>query len=282
MSFSSLIGGHVSVAGGIEKSVERAVKEGFDGMQVFVSPPRSFKPNIYSPEQIDSFRLQYDLANMRFLVQHAIYLLNLSARDEDLWRASIDSIVGYMLLGDQMGSVGTVVHVGSKMGDESLVRAAEGIREILAQTPESQCFIIENAASRARIGGEVLDIIRLYELVNNTRLKVCLDTQHIFAAGLELANATVCGRWIEQFDNEIGSDQIVCLHVNDSKTGCGSGADRHENILVGKIGEAGFKNFLLHPKMKNIPIILEVPGSDPKHKGPDRENKERLEELLRI
>lgn len=280
MSPPSIIGGHVSVAGGIEKSVERAVKEGFDAMQVFVSPPRSFKPNVYSAEQIDSFRLQYDLANMRFLVQHAIYLLNLSARDEDLWRASVDSIVGYMMLGDQIGSTGTVVHVGSKGDDSSLVRAAEGIREILAQTPASQAFIIENAASRARIGGELLDIIRLYELVNDPRLKVCLDTQHIFAAGLDLGDKELCSDWIDNFDREIGCGEIACLHVNDSKTSCGSGADRHENILAGKIGEAGFKNFLLHPKMTGIPIILEVPGSDPKHKGPDRENMERLAKLL--
>lgn len=278
----SLIGGHVSVAGGIEKSVSRAVDETFEAMQIFVSPPRSFKPNSYSPEQIYSFNRFYKEAGMKFLVQHAIYLLNLGAeRKSTLGDMSIESLVGYMKLGHAIGSSGSVVHVGSRFGGEGTKRAALAIQEILDETPEGQNFIIENAASRFRIGYDIEDFVRLYDGVKTKeRLKVCIDTQHVFAAGLDLSDPELVDDWIQEFDSKVGCDQIMCLHVNDSKTNCGSGIDRHENVLEGSIGMKGLREFLAHQKLLRKPLILETPGWDPKHKGPDRENKEKLEKII--
>ncbi|MFS8158654.1 MAG: deoxyribonuclease IV [Candidatus Roizmanbacteria bacterium] len=275
-----LCGGHVSVAGGIEKSVERAVKETFNCMQIFTSAPRSYSANSYTEEQIYSFRRFYKEAEMQYLVQHAIYLVNLSVSDGPLRDRSKKSIIDYMILGDKIGSSGTVVHVGSKNGDESLKKAAGAIKEILSETPESQSFIIENAASQARIGSDISDMTRILEVVGSNRVKVCIDTQHLFASGNDIRDGEFCNKWIEEFDSQIGLENLICLHVNDSKSGCGSGIDRHENILDGQIGEKGLREFLSHPKLAGKPLILEVPGWDPKHKGPDRENKERLGKIV--
>lgn len=165
--------------------------------------------------------------------------------------------------------------------DESIrlfSQVVASIKKILDQTPQSQKFIIENnAGGGGRIGATLEELIYFHKEINSDRLAFCIDTQHLFATGVNVADKQEFGDWLEKFDNNIGIDHLVCIHANDSKAELGSKHDRHENIGVGKIGRKGFINILSQPLLKNKPFILEVPGYE--GKGPDKHNLERIKQL---
>jgi apurinic endonuclease APN1 len=154
----------------------------------------------------------------------------------------------------------------------------QAMKEILAQTPKNQFLIMENAAGSGQIIGDSLEELGyFYKQVNSNRLKICLDTQHLFATGVNVADYDLFNQWLKQFDQIIGIDNLVCMHANDSKTELGSKKDRHENIGEGLIGKSGFTNILKQPLLQNKSFILEVPGFH--DDGPDKQNLDLLKSL---
>ena len=268
------IGGHVSIAGGLEKSVARAVAEEFDVMQIFVSSPRSFKPNTYTDEQISAFNTAYTAADMKGLFFHAIYLVNLGTENENLHDLSIKSLKNYLQVGASLGAKGTIVHIGSG----SIEKICDGIADILHDTPTSQNILVENMASEKRVVYELSQCVEILEKANSDRVKFCIDTQHLFASGIDIRDKEIVTNWFDDVERLIGIDKIACFHANDSKTTCDSQHDRHENIGEGEIGTEGLKTFFSDPRTDNIPIILEVPGFE--NKGPDKKNKDILMQVL--
>lgn len=276
-----LIGGHVSIAGGISKAVERASAQGFNVIQIFASSPRSYSVPTYSDEEITVFNSEFKEKKMEQLFFHAVYLLNLSSEKPSLVNVSIHSLIEYLRFGEQVGCTGTIFHIGSykKLGFDAVKeQIAEAMKKVLDETPENQYLIMENSAGAPRCGSTIEELSYLYKAVSSPRLKICLDTQHLFASGIDVRSSTVFGEWLAAFDKEIGIEHVVCMHANDSKTELSSNHDKHENIGKGFIGTAGFKSILSQPLLSHKPWILEVPGI--KGEGPDSENKEKLEGLL--
>ena len=113
--------------------------------------------------------------------------------------------------------------------------------------------------------------------MGSDRLKICLDTEHAFAAGYNIADADAIDAVMTEFDDEIGLERLVVVHANDAKVEFGSGLDRHENIGEGHIGLDGFRTIIGHSAFRDLPFLLEVPGAD--KKGPDKENLDRLKEI---
>lgn len=288
-------GAHVSVAGGLENAINKAKLIGCDVLQIFVSPPQSFRTTDYSEEQITLFKKLYQSAGFGGLFLHAIYLLNLASDNPRLVNLSKESLVHYLEMGDRLGAKGTIVHLGSYKNanvEKLKTQVIESIKDILNKTPKSQHLIVENCASRAeavakegrvsgKIGKSLNELVEINERVKSDRLSFCIDTQHLFASGVDVRDYQIFESWLHDFDERIGIDNLVCIHANDSKSELGSEHDRHENIGEGKIGEEGFRNILNQPLLQNIPFILETPGHDPKHKGPDKENLEKLKGLSR-
>jgi len=276
-----IFGGHVSTAGGIEKSVGRAVAQGFVVMQFFASSPRSYSFPNHSLESVTEFNRLFRESGMRQHFFHAIYLLNLATSKPELLKISIQSLVDYLNFGEKIGSSGTIFHVGSSR-ERSFVevrdQVVEAMLEVLEKTPENQHLIMESAAGAGNIVGQSLEELAfLYNQVHSPRLQICLDTQHLYASGVDVASQEIFGKWLEQFDREIGIKNLAVMHANDSKTELSSHRDRHANIGEGLIGKSGFRNILSQPLLKDIPFILEVPGVE--GNGPDRENIDRLKAL---
>jgi deoxyribonuclease-4 len=95
------------------------------------------------------------------------------------------------------------------------------------------------------------------------RLRVCLDTAHLFAAGYDISDEPGVRKTFNDFDRIIGSDRLVAIHVNDSKTARGSRVDRHEHIGKGRIGLDSFRFIMRNPRFGKIPKVLETPkGND--------------------
>ena len=110
-----------------------------------------------------------------------------------------------------------------------------------------------------------------------SNMKVCLDTEHMFAAGYNIASSDDICDVMEEFDIAIGLEKLVAVHANDAKVELGSGVDRHENIGEGFIGLDGFQSIMSHSSFQNVPFFLEVPGFE--NEGPDKKNLDRLKSL---
>lgn len=275
-----IIGGHVSAAGAINKAVERAIAEGFEAMQLFPSPPQGYRPIAYTPSQGTDFKKKWQQAGIKAVFFHAIYLLNLASPREDLVKRSIASLVNYLRFGHDCGTVGTIFHVGSR-GNDSLPieQIIDAMKEVLQKTPDDQYLIMENAAGGGgRVGVSLEELVQMYTGVNSPRLKLCIDTQHLFSSGIDVRDTKQFSAWLNRFNKEIGIEQLVCVHANDSKTPFASAKDRHENIGAGAIGLEGFRHIIAQPLLRDKPYILEVPGFE--NTGPDAKNRKILQSLI--
>ena len=113
-------------------------------------------------------------------------------------------------------------------------------------------------------------------LGRHERLGVCLDSCHLFVSGVDVTDASTWDTLLDDLDERIGPDRLRALHANDAKAPLGSNRDRHDNIGDGLIGEA-LGVFLAHPKLQDLPVVLEVPGAD--GKGPNADEIRKLREL---
>ena len=276
-------GGHVSTAGGISKAVERAKEREFEVIQIFPSSPRSYRFTKHTDEEITKFNQLCKQNNLKGLFFHSIYLLNLASEKPSLVHLSKQSLVDFLNFGEKINSIGTVFHIGSSKQfsfNDIKQQVAQVMQKILEQTPKNQWLIMENAAGAGQIIGDTLEeLTYFYKQVNSDRLKICIDTQHLFATGIDVANFNQFNQWLYQFNQKIGIDNLACIHANDSKSELGSKKDRHENIGQGQIGKAGFKNILKQPLLQNKPFILEVPGFD--SAGPDKQNLQILKRIIK-
>ncbi len=277
-----VIGAHVSVAGGLPKGIDRALELGAETIQFFLSPPQTWRFNPPKPEDAAAFVRRRTEAGLGPVYLHAIYLVNLAGPDQTILARSVESLVQYLRVGAQIGAAGVIVHLGSARGrplPEARAQVAAAIRQILHQAPEGPALVLEHSAGMGEsVGHRFEDLADILAAADSPdRVKICLDTAHLFAAGYPVADPDGLRRTLDEFDRLIGLDRLVVIHANDSKVPLGSGVDRHENIGDGQIGLAGFRVILAEPRLRDLPFILEVPGLD--NKGPDRENVERLKQL---
>ncbi len=277
-----IIGGHVSVAGGLHNAIKKGIEEEFDSLQIFVSSPRSFNVTNYSTEQKKAFVELFKEHGFKSLFFHAIYLVNLASSNDKLRNLSIESILHYLSIGSEIGAVGTVVHVGAHGGTgfESIKKILiDSMTKITDQMPDGQFLIVENSAGGGKVPSNFDEMRFIWENSDRKKVRFCLDAQHLFASGIDVSNFAIFEDFLYKFNESIGIKNLVCVHVNDSMSALGSSHDRHENIGKGQIGEEGFRNILLQPLLDGIPFILEVPGED--RKGPNKENKDKLLQIFR-
>src|SRR3989344_5087095 len=276
------IGAHVSAAGGLDKCIANAEAIGAEAMQIFGSSPRQWKVNLPKPEEIKKYRTALEKSTINggvFL--HAPYLINLASPDEAIWQNSINCLAGNLQIAELMGGDGVIFHVGSGKDPNkqpALERSVEGIKTVLKMAPGKARLLIENSASTKKVGSDLSEIKYLLDGAKDKRVKVCIDTAHSFEAGLvkEYSPAEI-DRLLSEIEQIFGLDNLVVLHINDSRTAQGSNHDQHDNIGEGQIGLTGFKNLAKEKRLWDKPWLLEVPGFD--EMGPDRRNVEILKKL---
>ncbi|MBO20325.1 MAG: hypothetical protein CL732_07290 [Chloroflexi bacterium] len=275
------IGAHVSTSGGISKAVARGQDIGCETIQIFGSSPQSWAFKPVPGEQIELFKQGLADAGMGPVFLHAIYLINLGTANKENLKKGIDSLVNYMTLAADIGAAGVIVHPGSHGGrsfDAVLDQVVEAIKIVLDTSPEGPCLAVENMAGMGQhIGAKFDELGEILKAVDNPRLKICLDTQHSFAAGYDLTNPAGIQAMLDELDAGPGSGDVAAIHANDSKRVCGSGIDRHDNIGDGFIGEEGFAAIMATPAFAQVPFLLEVPGFE--GKGPDQQNIDILKKL---
>jgi deoxyribonuclease IV len=277
------IGAHVSSASGLDKTVERACEIGAEAIQLFASAPQSWRPTEHSDEEFVRYRERAAACGIDNAFLHAIYLVNLASESPEQLGRSIGSLKMAMKTASRMGARGVIFHVGSHKGvgfEEVTGQIFQAVSDILAGSPADTWLILENSAGMGgSIGSKFAELGAILRGVSDDRLRVCLDTCHTLAAGYEVRTKAGIDQTMDEFDREIGLDRLVAVHANDSKVDLNGGKDRHENIGQGFIGEEGFLNLFGHAAFVNMPLLLEVPGTD--RSGPDRQNVDALRLIRR-
>ena len=281
-----IIGAHVSAAGSLELSFDKASEMGAECTQIFLSPPRQWFYHKHDQAEILRYKEAAKTTGIGPNFIHGTYLINLATEKKDHLQKSIDWLIYSLNMAGELGISGIIFHTGSHQG-----RGFEVVSDQIAKTISiiiQQCYtsdvehkpylILENSAGAGgSVGRNFSELGQILKKVKNKRLKVCLDTAHAYTSGYDIKTNEGLKKVLAEFDKEIGLENLVAIHANDSKFDIGTNRDRHENIGDGFIGKDGFKNLISHPKLKNIPFITEVPGYE--GNGPDKKNVDILKSL---
>lgn len=286
-------GAHVSVAGGISRSVARAVNTGCDAFQIFTRNANQWRPAVLPRAEIDAFRRALDASGLGPVVSHASYLINLASTDPALRAASRAALADEIDRAEALGLLGVVLHPGARGAASeaaALDRIAAGLRAILRprRRGATRVLLEGTAGQGTAIGHHFEHLAGLLErLDGDPRVGVCLDTCHLLAAGYDLATASGYRSTFAAFGRLVGFDRLDVVHVNDSKRPCGSRVDRHAHIGEGFVGLDGFRRLVNDARLARVPMVLET------EKGPmrgpadveadpmDLENLRRLRGLVR-
>lgn len=276
-----IIGAHVSTAGGLDKGVDRALDIGADAMQIFVSAPQSYRFTPPDEAMVKKFNEKYLASGLRGLFFHSIYLMNLASQEGAKNHLAKQSLVDYLNTAALLNADGVITHIGSSTGttyEQAIETIQKSINWVLSKTPIETTLILEvTAGSGNTIGSKYEHLRDIRQGINDVhRVKTCLDTQHTFASGYDIASDL--DGVLNKYDELVGIDTLRVIHCNDSKVPFASLKDRHENIGQGEIGDEVFKALLHDSRLRELPFMLEVPGMDGKS-GPDKDNINHLREL---
>ena len=266
-----LYGAHVSSAGGISTAIDRAQELGCDAVQIFTQSPRMWKPTDHTVEQLERFRARRKEAGIRYVVCHALYLVNLASPDKVVRAKSLAAMRASMETAAAIGADGVVFHIGSHLGSglsAGLRRAVPALRKLLELTDDRVWLVLENSAGAGgTIGRSIEELARVFDrLDHHRRLGICLDSCHWWVSGVDVTDPDSLDAALEAVDDTIGLDRLCCLHINDAALGLGSNRDHHTTLGAGTIAE-GMRTFLAHPAFQDLPAILETPNEKGSYAG---------------
>ncbi len=282
------LGAHLSVAGGLEQVFDHAVEIGCDCIQIFVKNQRQWAARPLASEQAQAFRSANRQSGDMPVIAHGSYLLNLASPDHVIRNKSIVALADELERCEALGLVGVVIHPGAHMGegvDAGIARIVTALDDVHDRTAglKTPVLLETTAGQGSSIGHEIVHLGRIIDGCKAPdRLRVCLDTCHLFAAGYDLRDSDAYERTIAELADCVGLGTVKCIHMNDSKKPCGSRVDRHEHITKGEMGKQAFVNVVNDRRLAAVPKILETPkGVDGRGADLDRVNLRRLRRLIR-
>jgi deoxyribonuclease IV len=261
-----LIGGHVSIAGGLAQAVERGTEAGCAAIQIFHQSPRMWRPTRYSDDDFAEFRSAFDDSDLESVVIHAVYLINCASKERATRSKSITSLTHALRVGDEIGADGVVLHAGARKGEPqrpSMKRAAKAIAKALSDSERSPVFLENTAGTQGPLGRNFDELADLLELLDgDRRVGICLDCCHLLASGYEIRDPDALATVVDEFDAKVGLDRLRVVHVNDSKIPLGGNRDQHAVLGEGELGDRGIATFVSEPRFEQLPALLETPGPD--------------------
>lgn len=278
-----LIGAHQSIAGGLHLAFERAESIGCRALQHFTKSTNQWRSKPLTDEDIASYKTAASKSSIKHVMAHDCYLVNLAASDKLILQKSRETLLDEFKRCDLLGIRFLNFHPGSHMGageEEGIKRIVESLNWIHERMKDSQVMsVLETTAGQGTaIGYRFEQLRKIIDGVDEPRrMAVCIDTCHIFAAGYDISTEEGYRATMQEFDEIIGFERLVGIHVNDSKKPLGSRIDRHEHIGKGAIGKLAFRLILRDERLVGIPKILETP------KGKDlKEDKMNLRTLRKL
>jgi deoxyribonuclease-4 len=280
---SVLLGAHMSIAGGVNMAIERARSIGCTAMQMFVKNNMQWFARPFTRDEIRAFLEHQQRSELLSVFAHANYLINLAATNGQFHTNSIRSLSEELVRADQLELPFLVLHPGAHLGageEAGLEKIVGSIDRVFSGLPKLRTRIaLETTAGQGSCLGHKFEHLAciISRVREPERLRVCLDTAHVFASGYEISSEVSVRKTFREFDHAVGLDRLVAIHLNDSKTAHGSRVDRHEHIGKGKIGLHAFRFIMGDRRFRKIPKVLETP------KGKDlREDVINLKTLRRL
>ncbi len=279
-SFQIRAGFHLSIQGSIAGVFDEALELNCNTLQMFSRNPRGWHTKKVSSKEIEEFKARLKESRVWPVFVHTPYLLNLASPNEDVYHKSVQVLKDELETAAALGVPFVVTHLGSHLGQgkkSGFKRIMDAINGLFRDSGNRAIVLLENAAgTKNSVASYFQDIEHILSgIEDETRVGVCFDTCHAFAAGYDLVSAEAVEDTLHRFDEAIGLEKLKLVHLNDSKGGLGSRMDRHEHIGLGKIGEKGFRN-ILRSKLRTVPLILETPRDE---KRDDVENLKIVKEL---
>ena len=260
------IGAHVSIAGGIENAPLRAREIGATAFALFTKNQRQWKAPALTQTTIDAFASNCKTCGFdpQHILPHDSYLINLGSPDPEKLDRSRRAFIDEMQRTELLGLTCLNFHPGShlrKISEEQCLETiADSVNAALDATTKVTAVLENTAGQGSNLGHSFEQLAFVIEKIHDkTRIGVCLDTCHLFAAGYDLRTEEAVAAMFSLFDEAIGLDYLKGMHLNDAKLGLDSRRDRHESIGKGKVGLEGFAAIMQHPTSTEIPLILETP-----------------------
>jgi len=260
-----LLGVQVSIAGKIFIAIDRAKSLGCSTMQIFSRNPREWRHSQLNLEDIEEFKQRRKRANIGPIFIHIPYLTNLASPFRRLYSGSIKAYIEDIKEANNLGAEYLVTHMGShkKRGEYfGIKRFSEALNIIIRETRrEKVTILLENTSGSGSWLGYTFQHHKMIisRIKDKDRIGICFDTCHAYSAGYDIATEVGLEDVLREIDNSVGLRTLKLIHLNDSKDKLGSHRDRHEHIGKGKIGLEGFRRIINHPKLKDLPFILETP-----------------------
>jgi len=258
------LGSHLSIAGGYYKAVDAAHAVGCDCVQLFTKNNNQWRAKEITDGEVDQFRGALEAKGIHHPLSHASYLINLASPAEDLWRKSVESLVVELQRAEQLGIPYVVVHPGSHTTateKEGIALIVKALDDVAARTQKLAAIpLLENTAGQGSNLGWRFEQLgaMLAGVRDKSRVGVCFDTCHAFAAGYPLGTTEEFQATWKQFDQSVGIGLLKAIHLNDSKRELGSRVDRHEHIGEGQMGLEPFRLLLADQRLNTIPMYLET------------------------
>ncbi len=260
------IGAHVSASGGLENAPANASALGATAFALFTKNQRQWSAPELTAAQIEKFRAACETANYApcQILPHDSYLINLGHPEEEPLAKSRESFTFEMKRCQALGLDRLNFHPGSHLRkisiEESLDRVAESINLSLAATSGVTAVIENTAGQGSNLGFSFYHLRHIIDRVEDkSRVGVCLDTCHTFAAGYDLSTSAACDATFAEFDEVVGFDYLRGMHLNDAMKPLASRVDRHSPLGEGEIGLGCFEYIMVDSRFDNIPLVLETP-----------------------
>lgn len=261
-----MLGVHTSAAGSLEQSLYNALAIGCRSFALFVRNQRTWNCPPLGDDVVERFKqaVEKHCFPIGQIIPHASYLINAGTCDPEKLQKSRAGMLDECRRCERLGITMYNFHPGSTAGlckaEECIRMIADTINYIIRQT-EFITLVVETMAGQGHtVGGSFEELRQIIDHVTNqSRVGVCIDTCHIFAAGYDIRTKDTYDETMRKFDEIVGFKFLRALHLNDSKGELGSNLDRHENIGRGKITMKGFSNIMNDPRLDGIPMVLETP-----------------------
>lgn len=257
--------------GGLGKAVRRGKEIGCTAVQVFTSSPQQWKSKDITPEMVNDLQTALSETGIgNKIVSHDSYLINLCAPDPARRQQSIEALTREINRCGELGIPYVVSHMGAHMDQgvaEGLKIMSESALEVLANSNPSVQLLMETTAGQgSSLNSKFEEIAEVLQRTKSPdRLRICLDTCHIFAAGYDLRTEETYEATFQEFDRLIGCERISVIHCNDSKKELGKRVDRHDHLGEGLIGETAFRCLVSDPRFVDTIIVVETPDAETDH-----------------
>jgi len=270
------LGFHVSIEGGLDRSVDRAKVLRCSTFQLFTRSPRMWKYREIGDDEAQAFKSKLRGSGINPVFSHMPYLPNLSSPREDIYGKSVESLLVEAERCRLLDIPYLVTHLGSTLGSghkAGVERIAQAFSHLDSGSP---MILLENTSGkRNEVGSTFHELRDIMDMTENLRLGVCFDTCHAYARGYDVKSETGVEATMNEFEEIIGLGNLRLVHLNDSKGMRGSRIDRHEHIGLGEIGEDGFRN-ILRSRLGEAPLVMETPVDE------RRSNEENMMKVYQL